>query len=335
MFALLGICLALAALFTLNALASLAAAAIWRSLKRPVEQCAASTRAATLFALRISPPAISLVCVLALLIPTYIEREPRTTQEAIGVKLILLALISCAGIGLAVWKGLAAWRATSRLIADWMRHAEPIRLPGLPMPAYLLQHSFPVIAVVGVLRPRLFIASQVFGALSHEEIAAAIAHESGHICSRDNLKRALLRACHDTLTVIPWGRSLEREWAQASEASADEYAARAGTSVALDLASALVKIARLAPASARPAMPAGAFLIGDSEGGVEWRVHRLLMLATAQGGMNNIGDMLPRLIIWGGLSMAVIVPLAVIAAASPQVLATTHAAIEFFVAALG
>ncbi|MGB8507582.1 MAG: M48 family metalloprotease, partial [Pyrinomonadaceae bacterium] len=223
MYALLGICLTLATLFTINALASLLTTALWQVLKRPLENCTAATRAATLFALRFAPPLIALVCVISLLIPAYVEHEPQTTEEVVGVKLILLAFASFVGIGLACWRGLAAWRATSRLTADWIHNAQPMTLPGVPVPTYLLQHNFPVIAVVGVLRPRLFIATQIFEALNQEEVAAAIAHESGHILSRDNLKRALLRACHDALTIIPWGRSLEREWAQAAEAAADEY----------------------------------------------------------------------------------------------------------------
>jgi len=53
-----------------------------------------------------------------------------------------------------------------------------------------------------------------------------------------------------------------------------------GGNVALDLASALVKIARIIPEGARPTMPAGVFLFGDDEGaGILGRVRHLLAFA--------------------------------------------------------
>jgi hypothetical protein len=81
---------------------------------------------------------------------------------------------------------------------------------------------------------------------------------------RDNLKRALMRACRDVLVIVPCGRILDRDWSEVAEAAADEHAARAGATVALDLASALIKIARLIPEGVKPTMPAGAFLIDDN-----------------------------------------------------------------------
>ena len=51
----LGISLALAALLTINAVASLAAAGLWRLLERPMRRCSARTRAEVLFAMRVGP----------------------------------------------------------------------------------------------------------------------------------------------------------------------------------------------------------------------------------------------------------------------------------------
>ncbi len=87
MFLILGICITLASLFILNALASLVTALFWQVIKRPARYCTAATRAATLFVLRMSPPAISLVCVTTLLLPAYIKHEPRVSEEVVGFKL--------------------------------------------------------------------------------------------------------------------------------------------------------------------------------------------------------------------------------------------------------
>src|SRR6185295_18024879 len=115
--------------------------------------------------------------------------------------------------------------ATSRLTADWLRKAVPIKIEGVAITTYRIDHAFPVIAIVGVLRPRLFVASQVLSLLTPDELAAAVAHENGHLAARDNLKRGLMRACRAALLIIPTGRFLDRAWSEAAEEAADENAA--------------------------------------------------------------------------------------------------------------
>ena len=65
--------------------------------------------------------------------------------------------------------------------------------------------------------------------------------------------------------------------------AADESAAAAGPSAALDLASAIVKISKLIPRGARPTLPAGAHLLGDGDDGTSRRVRNLLRLASRAG----------------------------------------------------
>src|SRR3989440_3017462 len=237
MYALLGLCLALATLLTVNALAALVVAGLWRGLlARWTRAWSAHARAQLLFALRLAPFALALLFVAALIVPSYLRYEPEATVEAVSLKLAALAAISIIGLALALWRGLIAWRTTRRLVADWLRHAEPITLPGVALPAFRVAHKFPVIAVVGALRPRLFVAQQLFDALSPLELSAALAHERGHLAARDNLKRTLLRACRDVLMIVPAGRTLDRAWAESVEAAADEHAAQTGDdATALDL----------------------------------------------------------------------------------------------------
>ncbi len=102
----------------------------------------------------------SLAVLLFLILPAYIRHEPHPTPEVVSYKLALIALVAAAGIGLAVFRGCASWRATARLTADWLSHARPISLDGVNIPCYEIQHHFPVIALVGIFRPRLFIARQ-------------------------------------------------------------------------------------------------------------------------------------------------------------------------------
>jgi Zn-dependent protease with chaperone function len=283
MYELLGICLILAALLALNTLAAGLASLLWRLLAPIVRDWPAAARAQLIFLLRVLPGLLALGCVLLVLLPAYIAYEPRHATEAVSLKLAVLALLSAAGLLLALWRGAATHWATRRLLGNWRAAAQPLQLGQNTLPTYRLQHPFPIIAVVGVRRPRLFIAEQLLSELTTEELAAAVAHETGHLAARDNGKRLLLRACRDLLTLIPCGRALDRAWAEAAEEAADEFAARRQPTAALALAQALVKIARLAPPGVAPAfresLTANASLLGTEPNLLARRVARLLQLA--------------------------------------------------------
>lgn len=280
-----------------------------------------------IFLLRTFPIVLGIVCVSLLLVPAYLEHEPRQGHEPVSLKLAIIACVSAIGLALALFRGIAAWRATSRLNSDWLGHAEPINLPGVKISSYRIQHQFPVIAIVGVLRPRLFIAEQVLNSLGPDELIAAIEHEAGHVVSNDNLRRGLMRACRDVLVIIPSGRLLDRAWLEASEAAADEYAAGRGRRMALDLASALVKIARLIPTGLKPAMPAGAFIVSaqEDESGVKARVRRLMQLADQKRACEGRA-LVSRIPLWVPIVLTILV--AVLAANEPHVLASVHLLIE-------
>jgi Zn-dependent protease with chaperone function len=332
-FELLGICLLLAALLMFNSLASLLTGGLWRLFGGATRSWSAFSRARLIFLLRTFPALVAVLCVLLLLVPAYLAYEPRHTAENVSFKLAVLALISAVGIGLAAARSIAAWRSTARLTADWIAQGRLITLPGVHVETYRIDHAFPVIAIVGVLRPRLFIASNVLATLTAEEIKASLAHENGHLMARDNLKRGLLRACRNSLLLIPSGRLLDRAWSEASEEAADENAARQGNGAALDLASALVKIARKVPHGARPTMPMGVFLLGDEEmKGVKSRVRRLIALAAIESRAAYRNDVSTNLLVWVPASMVLAILLVV--TTSPVLLSRVHSLIEHAVFAL-
>jgi Zn-dependent protease with chaperone function len=334
MFELLGLSLLLAALLAFNSLASMLLAGLWRIGGRLTDSWRAVNRARLLFLLRSLPALLAFLIVGLLFVPAYLAYEPRHTNEIVSFKLGLLAFLSATGIAVSIYRGIATHRATANLTSDWLRQGKPIKIQGINIDSFEIQHQFPLIGIVGFLRPRLFIASQVLRLLTPEEIAAAVAHENGHLEARDNLKRGLLQACRDTLLIIPSGRFLDREWSEASEAAADENAAQQGNAVALDLASALVKIARIIPLGARPTMPAGVFLLGDEDEtkGIKWRVRRLLALATIDRRVAG-HDALARLFFWSPAGLLLVG--FVVAAANPEVLSRVHYVIEHVVAVLG
>jgi len=326
MFELLGLSLLLAALLTFNSVATVVIAATWRLAGRATASWTAAARARLLFSLRILPPVLAFLAVSLLLVPSYLAYEPRHAAENVSFKLALLAIFSATGLAVSVYRGIGTHRATANLTSDWLRQGKPIVIPGIDIKSYEIKHAFPLIGIVGFLRPRLFIASQVLEVLTPEEISAAVAHENGHLTARDNLKRGLMQACRDALLIIPCGRLLDRSWSEASEEAADENAAREGNGVALDLASALVKIARIIPLGGRPTMPAGVFLLGDEETkGIKSRVRRLIALATTERKGSRY-DVFPRLIVWAPAIL--LFSGFVIAATNPYLLTRVHHLIE-------
>lgn len=287
MYYFLGISLLLAFLFALNVLISAVSSVVWRVIEKPAQKWSARGRTQAIFSLRVFPFLFALAFIFIFLVPAYLLFEPHTPKEIVTAKIFFPALISIIGVSIAFFRVFGTWWRTHRLVKSWLKRSEPIHIENVSLPVYRIQHPFPVIAVVGAFRTKLFIAEQVFASLSDHELAAAVIHECGHLAARDNLKRTLLKVCRDLL-VIPLGKTLDKAWAENAEAAADEYAAnKGGNPAALNLAAALVKIARIAPINAAPAMPLSASLIGNQGADITWRVRRLVDLAEAENSAEN------------------------------------------------
>lgn len=326
MFFLLGICIVLAVMLALNSIASLVASLLWKALGSRARGWSGASRASVLCLLRTLPVVGGIAIVVLLFAPAYLTHEPRTNHEEITLNLAIVAFFSALGLVLAIVRGAVTWRATARLTANWLSNAEVITLPGITIPAFRMEHQFPVLAIVGTFRPRLFIANQILQSLSDEELSAALAHEVGHVIERDNLKRGLLRACRDMLLIIPCGRTLDSAWKEASESAADEYAAGTDRMVGLDLASALVKIARLVPIGSRPTLPAGAYFVcGEDPSGFKARVRNLVKLA-GSGTSKPPAALIGKLPLWAPVAILIFLLAAV--SIESHVLVLTHAVIE-------
>ena len=325
----LGISLVLALLLTINATSTMVTAGLGRLFKPLLRKCSARTRAEILFVMRIGPPVIAIVAIAAFMIPSYLLYEPHDTDEYVSWKLGMLAGLSAIGVALAFVRGVRSWLGTRSLLKQWLSSATPITIDAINVPTFVFQHSFPIIAVVGALRPRLFIADQVLESLSKEELSAAIAHEYGHLAAHDNFKRSVMRISRAALLLIPCGRSLDRAWIEASESAADEHAAQQSSLVALNLASALVRIAKMIPKGQQQIMPASvsAFLAGYEETPrVRVRVRRLVELAAADPRLLVSSAPLVRLMPWVVLTVFIVV--SVMIESRPQVLAVVHAFVE-------
>jgi hypothetical protein len=260
--------------FGLAALAASAAVAILApAIHRRYEDCSPSFRATLLFAIRMLPAALAIVLALAVALPIFLAYEPRETDESIALTLIVLASLGAGLIVRGACRAVTAWRATSAVRHEWQRRGRRVDGFEMPLPLFAIDEPFPTVAVVGVTSPVLFISEQVLRACPADQVRAMLRHEAAHVAVRDNLKRFVMRACPDLLGPAS---ALDRAWSSAAEEAADAAVVADRPAAALDLADALIRVARLAPA--RTPELASAFYLGGS---IESRVRRLLAPAPA------------------------------------------------------
>jgi Zn-dependent protease with chaperone function len=233
-----------------------------------VDRYAPAPRARLLFRLRMLPSAAALVVAGGVGLPIYFWFEPKNTDEPIARTLIVGAVLGAAILVRSAWRGVAALRATNRVLRAWHARARPVTGVEAPLPIVAIEESFPIVAVLGVARPVLFIAERVLDECSDEEVRAMVRHECAHVAERDNLKRFLIAISPDFMGPGP----VDRAWSRAAEEAADAAAVADRRGAALALAQALIRVARLAPGPAMPEL-ASAFHLG---GCIESRVRRLV-----------------------------------------------------------
>jgi hypothetical protein len=297
-------------LFTINLGASFVSTLVWRLISRPANGWRPRTRSATIFALRVAPVVAGFVFILGFVLPAFLIYEPWHSGETIGNKQMVVIGVCAVGILAAAFRIFASWWRTRRLVADWVARSLPIEIAGIDVPAFRLEHEFPVFAVVGVFRPRLFVCERVLAGLDGAETASVVQHELGHLDALDNLRRVLMELCGDLL-VLPVGRSLDRGWTEASEVAADEFAVRDDRAAALSLASALIKIARLIPDGKLASLPSAAFAVQPDSDLLATRIQHLIAISEAEMPVED-GSFTRRqkFAFWGFAAFSVLAPLA-------------------------
>ena len=237
-------------------------------LARMLPRRSPSQRASLLFWLRLLPAAAAALFAAMLVLPTFLYYEPIHTDEPLTKTMALAAALGIFVVVQALERTARTLKGTRKLARRWRRGGRRIAdlAPGLP--TFVVDELFPIVAVIGWRRPALFVSERVFAECGPEEIEAMVAHERAHVAARDNLKRLLLHGAPR----IPGGSRLDASWIAAAEEAADAAAASALPHRRLDLASALIRVARLAPSGSLPA-GVSSFYPGGS---IEDRVRRLL-----------------------------------------------------------
>ncbi len=242
-------------------------------LGRRISQGTAAARADRLADLRLLPAAAGTIA-SAIVLLAFVAFEPRWETEEMGVGVPALAGFAALLFAGSVARGFRLIRATRITTRAWLRAGESISLAGISAPAFAVDADFPVVTVIGFVRPRLIIARRVLDACTDEELRAILAHEQGHINRRDNLRRLLICMAPDVIAWLPVSTRWFDDWREAAEDAADDAATMSGADGPLRLAQALLKVARLVPDSQpRPALPASTLYRGER---LERRVNRLI-----------------------------------------------------------
>ncbi|MGH9709665.1 MAG: M48 family metalloprotease, partial [Candidatus Acidiferrales bacterium] len=129
------------------------------------------------------------------------------------------------------------------------RESTPTVVSNEQAPVLVVDTDAAVLALAGVIRPRVVVSRSVLQALVPPQIDAALEHERAHQFSRDNLKRLLLLLAP---SIFPFSRgfaAMDRSWARFTEWAADDRAAAGDSQRSLSLAEALVRVARMGPSS--------------------------------------------------------------------------------------
>lgn len=102
---------------------------------------------------------------------------------------------------------------------------------------------------MGLLRPRIVVTDTLRATLDEGELRAVLAHEGAHAHHHDPLRMWFVARLTDLQWPFQSARDRQRLWLDALELARDDEATRTPGVVADDLASALVKAARLARTS--------------------------------------------------------------------------------------
>ena len=312
------LCLSLAAFFLVHVALGTLVSLIAGAAVRFAESMRPHAAARLLLGLRLLPAAGAAFMVLAVCLPSYLWLEPEAPAERVGFGCLTVALLGVAMWGISIARGLRAAAGSRRFLESCRRAGHRTRLPGEQAETWVIEGAAPLLALGGIVRPRLIVSQGVVSALTAEQLAAALRHERAHWASRDNLKRLCMLLTPGIVPLAGSSGTLERGWRRFTEWSADDRAAGGSARRSFALAGALVRVARMTGDA--PYIPLTVLLLGDADQ-LCARVERLLHPAAP-------ARRRPLLTLSAIMLAAICLALAIL---QPAALYSVHAALEHLV----
>lgn len=267
----LGLCLA--AGFVLHAALALGVRLLAPLLQRRAETLDPRAAARRVLAWRAAPLAAAAALTGGVLLPVYLHFEPVGRPEEVGMVFLLLAGLGAATALLALWRGGRGFLALHRLEQACRRGGQALAAEAAELPVSAVRCAEPFVVLAGARRPRIVVSTAALERLTPAQLAAALHHEQAHQAAGDRWRRALLLLLPDALPGWHW-RTFDTLWTHYAEWAADRAAAAGGHGRALDLAEALLAVAR-GPARRPPLEELVPGLTGNAQELAE-RVNRLL-----------------------------------------------------------
>ncbi|HEV2304988.1 MAG TPA: M56 family metallopeptidase [Candidatus Acidoferrales bacterium] len=267
------VCLCFASFFLVHAALGFTGWMAAAGAMRASESMRPREAARFLLAFRMLPGALAILAVGGLCIPSYLWLERNAAGEKVGVGCSLAAVLGAVIFARSLLRGLRALWKSVRHAEQCEREGQHVERGASGGPIVVMNGEAPLMALAGVIRPRIIISRSVLRTLTREEFEAALEHERAHRKSHDNFKRLLLAV---TPEIFPFSRAfvaVDRCWARLTEWAADDDAAAGDSCRALSLAAALVRIAQMG--AAPPLAPLESSLL-QADGDIRARVERLL-----------------------------------------------------------
>jgi hypothetical protein len=323
MFYALAIALCLAVLFLVLASSSILLLPVMLLARRMVRTATPENSANMLLAARLLPLLLTAVVTLGLALPAFLEFEPYSTNEGMGLRLGALAFAGVLLLAVMVMRGWRMVLATGRAQRSWRKNSSRVYLEGIDLPIYCVESGSALLAVTGIFRAQIFLSHEIAQALSPQELRAALEHEIAHVSSLDNLKQMLLKITRPPRWLKAF-HDVDVEWSGASEIAADHSALARGASV-LDLSLALIKVGRLNRSPATAHAVASHLIPPACSSSLEQRVMRLseLLQDSAQTTVHTAQT--------GKLIFAIFLGVATYIACIHALLPAVHEALEFLV----
>jgi Zn-dependent protease with chaperone function len=276
-------------------------------------------RAQAILVARFAPSGLAALLTVLVFLPAWWRHEPSNTGELASFGLLTLAALAM----LPILQGLLraariSLRTRDRLLL-WRRLGRSTSTAQTPIEVVEVKSEDLALCVGGYLTPTIYASAQVVRSLAPQEFSAALAHEVSHARARDPLRLLWMSSCPDFLQLFGLDDAWRRGFARACEFAADAGASRGNPEVALNLASALLKVARLPtlpPLAATAMIDMAVSSAFSSTGDLEARVRALV----------SAPDETVERFVWGPwmfLAAAVLVCVAGLVA-SPQVHALTE-----------